>query len=131
MNSTHAAAAPESVYIGRQSVDLRRLDELLPQVLPERGPLYLKIDTQGFEREVLQGSSGLLADVVALQVETSLIPLYAGAPSFTEMVSYVEELGYEIFSFVPGLRDNANARLLQMDAFFVRRARSAKSVAPQ
>jgi hypothetical protein len=120
MNSTHSAAAPESVYIGRQSVELRRLDELLPEVMPERGRLYLKIDTQGFEREVLEGSRELLTDVVALQVETSLTPLYMGAPSFTEMISYVEGLGYEIFSLVPGLRDNANARLLQMDAFFIR-----------
>jgi FkbM family methyltransferase len=128
MNSTHSAAAPESVYIGRRSVALRRLDELLPQVLPTRARLYLKIDTQGFEREVLEGSSGLLADVVALQVETSLTPLYTGAPSFTEMVSYVEGLGYEIFSLVPGLRNNATGRLLQMDAFFVRGSTSRDQV---
>jgi FkbM family methyltransferase len=122
MNAAHLAAAPGSAYVGRQSVELRRLDELVPQLLPAAGALYLKIDTQGYEREVLEGSTGLLRDVVALQVETSLLPLYEGAPSFIEIISYVQGLGYEIFSLVPGLRSVHEGRLLQMDAFFVRRS---------
>jgi FkbM family methyltransferase len=120
MSEMHLAAAPESAYVGRQSVQLRRLDDLVPQLLPEGGGLYLKIDTQGYEREVLEGSTALLPDVMAMQVETSLVPLYNGAPSFTEMIAFIQSMGFEIFSLVPGLRNVRDGRLLQMDAFFVR-----------
>jgi len=80
----------------------------------------LKIDTQGYEREVLKGATGLLGRVASIQVEISLVPLYAGAPTLTEMVSYIEGLGYELFSLVPGFRDARSGRLLQMDGFFIR-----------
>lgn len=120
MEAAHLAAAPESAYVGEQSVELHRLDELAPRLVTQQGGIYLKIDTQGYEREVLEGSTGLLPQVVALQVETSLVPMYAGAPSFTEMIAYIEARGFEIFSLVPGLRNAQEGRLLQMDAFFVR-----------
>jgi len=120
MREAHIAAAPESAYVGLERVSMHRLDELVPQLLPGGGPLYLKIDTQGYEREVLEGSTALLADVLGIQVEVSLVQLYEGAPPFVEMMAYTQSLGFEIFSLVPGLRNLRDGRLLQMDAFFVR-----------
>lgn len=121
MAATHVEAAPDSIYVAKQSIRLERLDELAPTLLPEDGPLYLKIDTQGYEREVLKGATGLLNRLAAIQVEMSLVPLYDGAPTFIEMTTFIEGLGYEMFSLVPGFRNVQNGRLLQVDGFFVRR----------
>jgi hypothetical protein len=103
-------------------VHLETLDELASQFLPPEGPLFLKIDTQGYEMEVLKGSTKLLPRITALQLELSLSPLYDGAPTFTEMVSFVESEGYEMFGIVPGFKDPRIGRLLQLDGFFVRTA---------
>jgi FkbM family methyltransferase len=124
MNAAHLDAAPNSAYVGTQVLQMHRLDDLAAGLLPAAGPVVLKIDTQGYEREVLAGSTALLPRVAALQIEVSLVPLYDGAPSFTEMVSFVERLGFAIFSFVPGLRNQKDGRLLQMDAFFIRESSS-------
>jgi FkbM family methyltransferase len=124
MKAAHLAAAPQSAYVGMQTVQMHRLDELAATLLPPSGTVLLKIDTQGYEREVLEGSTGLLPRVSALQVEVSLVPLYEGAPAFVEMVSRIQGLGYAIFSLVPGLRNVEDGRLLQMDAFFIRESNS-------
>jgi hypothetical protein len=87
--------------------------------LPE-GDLFLKVDTQGYELEVLLGASGLLPRITAMQLELSLIPLYAGAPVMVEMLQYLQSCGYQLFQFVPALRDERSGRLLQAEGFFLR-----------
>lgn len=119
--------APLSNQIDVQLVEIARLDDVLPRVLPSGGDLFLKIDTQGYENEVLLGARGTLARTTALQLELSLTPLYAGAPVMWEMIRNIEERGFELFNLVPGFRDPATGRLLQADGFFVRSLKSADS----
>jgi FkbM family methyltransferase len=120
MNRTLLDAEPLTQYVDKVMVDVMRLDELAPTLVPSAGTMLIKVDTQGFEMEVLKGATGLLSRTLALQLELSLIPLYAGAPTFVEMVSFVESAGFELYSIVPGFRDKRSGRLLQVDGFFVR-----------
>ena len=120
MRRTHLEAAPQSKYIERQTVAVERLDDLAPRMLPSFGRILIKIDTQGYEMEVLKGAEGLLPLTAAIQLELSLVPLYEGAPTFVEMIAYVESKGFELFSIVSGFRDKRIGRLLQADGFFVR-----------
>jgi len=46
----------------------------------------------GYEMEVLKGATGLLGRTVALQLELSLAPLYDGAPTIAEVISFGGDL---------------------------------------
>lgn len=120
MRAAHVAAAPESAYVGTSQVKLMRLDEVCSGLLPSRGGVYLKIDTQGYEKEVLIGAAGIMSRVSAIQMELSLIQLYEGSPTLIEMISFLEQLGFEMFNVAPVFKDPASGRLLQADGFFVR-----------
>jgi FkbM family methyltransferase len=120
MRSMHLEAAPQSKYVEQQTVPVERLDELALQMLPSLGRLLIKVDTQGYEMEVLKGAEGLLQRTAAIQLELSLVPLYEGAPKFVDMIAYVESKGFELFSLVSGFSDRRIGRLLQVDGFFVR-----------
>ncbi len=79
MLAQHANSAPESRYIGSETVPLSRLDSAAAPYLVDAGGVYLKIDTQGFEAVVLAGASEFAATVPSrLQLELSLVPLYEG-----------------------------------------------------
>ncbi|MHB8392425.1 MAG: FkbM family methyltransferase, partial [Acidobacteriaceae bacterium] len=67
MLDAHAAAAPESRYIGSEKVPLRRLDTLAPHYMHPDSVLFIKVDTQGYEDRVLQGASRLLEKAIGLQ----------------------------------------------------------------
>jgi FkbM family methyltransferase len=120
MRREHEEAAPQSTYVDKQTVAVERLDELASRLLPPEGHLMVKIDTQGYEMHVLKGAGGLLHRVVAMQLELSLAPLYEGAPTFLEMVSYMQSIGFEIFNIVPVFKDYRTGRVLQVDGYFVR-----------
>ena len=120
MLETHVQACPESSVVARQTVHVRRLDHVLPGMLEEEARLFLKIDTQGTEDEVLLGSEGVLEAIVGIQVEMSLNPLYAGAPSFGEVLGTVLERGFVPWGFLPGFTDRKSGRMLQVDGVFFR-----------
>lgn len=121
MRSEHVEAAPESAYVRTEVVRMERLDELARKLLNPNQRLMIKIDTQGYELEVLAGATGLLPQTMALQLELSLVPLYEGAPAFVDAVHYMESRGFELFSVAPGFKDRRSGRLLQMDGVFLRR----------
>lgn len=121
MRREHLDAAPESAYVGAQTVQVRRLDDLADGLVPREARLMIKIDTQGYELEVLKGATRLLPRVSAIQLELSLVPLYQGAPAIVDAIGFVESLGFGMFSIVPGFKDKRSGRLLQVDGFFVRR----------
>lgn len=130
MRPEHVDAAPQSRYVDQQTVDVERLDEIAIGLIPASASLLLKIDTQGYEMEVLKGAEGLLHRAVAIQLELSLVPLYDGAPSFLEMISLLESKGYDLFNFVPAFKDKRIGRLLQVDGFFVRRGLDSRRNPP-
>jgi FkbM family methyltransferase len=125
MNATHLSVARKSRYVATETVALERVDDLLPAIFPSAGPIFLKIDTQGYEEEVLKGAAGILSRVVAIQMEISLVPLYQGAPTLVPIVIAMEDRGFHLFQIIPGFRDVTTGQMLQLDGIFVRQLPSA------
>jgi len=121
MLPSHTSAAPESRYVGSETVDLRTLDSVSTELTSDTERIFLKLDVQGFEYEVLQGAEQFLRRIAGLQLELSLVPLYDGEHLFHPMLHDLEERGYEMWSVVPGFVDPDTGRLLQLDAIFFRK----------
>lgn len=121
MLASHVDALPVSGYVGRETVAVRRLDDLLAEKAPDVRRVYLKIDTQGFEDKVIAGSTGALDRIVAMELEVSFTPLYAGQKLFSDLHAFVGGLGFDLAWIEPGFANEATLQLLQADAIFVRR----------
>jgi len=82
----------------RQTVDVRveRLDALLPQLRAEHGFVrpFLKMDTQGFDLEVLAGAGAEARAFCALLSEVSLRRLYADAPTMEQSLAAFRDAGF-------------------------------------
>jgi FkbM family methyltransferase len=118
MLPAHVDAAPESAYVGRETIDTHRLDTVADAVCPPPARLYLKLDVQGFERQVLAGAEATLARVRVLQLEMSLTPLYAGAATFGELHALLEARGLVLFALEPGFARRDSGQLLQVDGLY-------------
>jgi len=120
MLEAHSAAAPQSSYIGTEKVPLRRLDSIAAEYVNERSTLFVKIDTQGYEEQVLRGCVNIIGRATVLQLELTLLPLYAGQKLMQEMLCIVGEMGFELWGVEPVFADRRNGRMLQMDGIFCR-----------
>jgi FkbM family methyltransferase len=120
MLDSHAKAAPDSRYTGVEKVPLRRLDTLAMQYIEEGSRIFLKVDTQGYERQVLEGAPAILRKAEGVALEVSLTPLYRGDHLMPEMVHYMEGIGFDLWGVSPAFVDDLTGRSLQLDALFFR-----------
>lgn len=118
MNTTHSDAAPQSKYIGVVPVPISRLDSVKHAALDGARSILLKVDTQGYEMQVLQGAEELLSRVAGLQLELSRTPLYEGQALFLDIIEWLAQRGFSLWSVVPGFTDPRTGRMLQMDGVF-------------
>ena len=89
--------------IERVSVDVRTLDEVIPEICRDHGVrnVYLKLDTQGFDLEILRGGADVLDSLVGLQLEMSVRQIYDKAPCFQEAIAYLQDNGFIVSQFFP------------------------------
>ena len=113
-------AAPKARYVGEETIEVRRLDAIFDEIVRPADNAMLKIDTQGFEKQVLAGAARSLAAMRLLQVEASLTPLYDGEAPMGELVVELGRLGLRPLSIEEGFQEPATGRLLQVDLIFGR-----------
>lgn len=120
ISDAHIAAAPGSDYVGTEVVPVQTLNDLLPGLLDSGSGAHLKIDTQGYERFVVQGGSEVLDQVSSIEMELSLSPMYEGGWLSHEAFAEMAELGFRPFTVFPFFQDHSTGETFQMDALFVR-----------
>lgn len=101
-----------------EEVPVVRLDDLDLPLESYSGPL-LKIDTQGFDLEVLRGAEGILHQIVAMQFEISMLQLYEGVVGFPNMLAEVDKMGFAVSGLFPVAHD-ARLRAVEFDCVAVR-----------
>ncbi|MGD1237779.1 FkbM family methyltransferase [Mycobacterium seoulense] len=121
MLQTHQDAFPWANYVGTEEVSIHRLDSVAPEILRPTDVTFIKIDVQGFEKQVLVGSKSTLNDrCVGLQLELSFAPLYEGGMLIREALDLAYSLGFTLTGLQPCVTDTRNGRMLQADGIFFR-----------
>jgi FkbM family methyltransferase len=108
---------------GVDKVTVRRLDGLFDQMLNDAGAhnVFLKMDTQGWDLEVLRGADACISRIGAVQSEVPLKAIYRGMPSFIEVITECKRLGFEITGMFPVSRDTNNLAIVEFDCVMARR----------
>ena len=79
----------------------------------------LKIDVQGFEKKVLAGAEASLQKIKIIQLEMSLVPLYQNEWLFHEVLEYLTQKGFQLYSLENGFFNKETGQLLQADGIFI------------
>ncbi|CAN5130510.1 [alpha-L-fucopyranosyl-(1-_3)-alpha-L-rhamnopyranosyl-(1-_3)-2-O-methyl-alpha-L-rhamnopyranosyl] dimycocerosyl phenol-phthiocerol 2'''-O-methyltransferase [soil metagenome] len=118
----------DDVFIARNKVErtvemqCRRLDGMLAELRAAHGFArpFLKMDTQGHDRAVCEGAGGVLDQMLGLQSELAVRPLYHGAPEYRTMIAWLEERGFVPSAFFANNKGHF-PRLVEMDGIFASR----------
>jgi FkbM family methyltransferase len=112
-------ATPGWAPRGEERAPARRLAGLAGELLrPDERP-YLKLDVQGFERQVIEGAGEALERFEGLELELSLLALYEGQTSLPEMLPLLAERGFRPVCLEPILLDD-DGLLMELDGVFAR-----------
>ena len=122
MLPNHLFSAPRSQTIGEQDVELVTVDSEIKRWNAVPGAILLKIDTQGYEEEVLAGAALTLQIVEAVQIELSLVELYQGQKLYSYFLDFFTKRDFQLYDVIPGFFNPQTGQLLQLDAVFVKKS---------
>ena len=113
-------AAPYSAFVGTEEVSVQRFDDVFARhhCLADRP--FLKIDVQGYERQVLAGSEDFCNTCWAYSWRSALCRFTKACATFGEVLSLLELHGFRLMSFEPVFADKSTGQLLQVDGVFMR-----------
>ena len=115
---SHLEIAPEAVFIQNEIIRINKIDTIINKYSVGNDVIFLKIDTQGYEKNVIEGAKESMNKIIGIQLEMSLIPLYKGETLFPSMLSYMKDIGFELYSIENGFFDLDTGQLLQVDGIF-------------
>jgi FkbM family methyltransferase len=118
-----AANIGGSNLLKSELVSIKTLDSILGSIVDDiiEPKVFLKLDTQGHDLEVMKGATQSIAFLSALQSELSVVPLYEGMPDYLEALRFFRNVGFSPTGFFPVVHDRTTGHVLEFDAVFTRR----------
>ncbi|MGW1866184.1 FkbM family methyltransferase [Streptomyces mauvecolor] len=112
---------PRTVHTGKAIVETRRLDELWEQFVAPGERVFLHLDVQGYEAQVLGGVGRFADEICGVRMGAPLVPLFAGGKLFDDLLALArDQLGLTLMSLAPGLTDPGDGRMLRCDVILLR-----------
>jgi len=116
----HTSVQPQSMYIDKEEVKITSLDTIYSQYINAGKKYFVKIDTQGFEWNVLNGAENFLDGAKGVLCEMSLAPLYEDQHLWLDIINRLESAGFTLWAIQPGFTNPLNGKALQLDGLFFR-----------
>lgn len=119
ISKEHLQAKENSNYINRYKVVIKKLDTYIKENDLIDDNIFLKINTQGTEFDVLTGVDLNLNKIRGIICELTLTELYVGQKLWVETIKYLEKKNFEIWFLEKGFQNNKNKKILQIDSVFI------------
>lgn len=107
-----------------EDVTVKALDDIYNDIASrtaiESPRIFLKMDTQGFDCEVIKGAISTLKGISGLQSELSILPIYENMPTYLESLRLFKTHDFEITAFYPISRDSKTLQLIEMDCILTK-----------
>lgn len=83
-----------SNILERRKITVKRLDDICNSEVI--GPAILKIDTEGYELEVLSGAPEIVKKCDYIICETSIVQRFEGSYEFEDMIKFMDSNGFKV-----------------------------------
>ncbi len=112
----------QSEVIAQETVRISRIDSLQGEYFDSSESIMLKVDTQGFEKEVLAGAQESLKYIKGIKIEIPIQPVYQNVNlRVLEMFNYMDERGYVCVSLSEIGVNHDTGIVQEVDGIFVRK----------
>lgn len=109
-----------NAYTHHEETAVERLDALLPDLARPDDIIHLKLDTQGYERFVIEGAEGVLDRIASVQMEVAVTPMYEGEMVMHEAIALMHGKGYLLIDVAHAFKDPRSGEATHFDLLFRR-----------
>lgn len=105
---------------GSEIVKVDTLEQFIKRNGFSKRRILLKMDTQGYDLEVMKGGPNSLSNVLAIQSEISFNPLYENMPTHLESLKAFGGYGFSVADMYP-VTKTEDLSVIEMDCIFVKK----------
>ena len=121
MLKSHSDDENNSVYIGSENVLIITLDSIFNSYVKKNSNCFIKIDTQGYEWQILNGAKKSLKKAKGIICELSLVHLYKGQFLYKDIITRLEKEGFVLWSLIRGFTSESTGQTMQLDGVFLKK----------
>ena len=115
----HKQAAPNVTFISKEKVKIFKLSKILET--NKHKNIFVKIDTQGYEYEVLKSINKKDFDrIYAFEIETNLVSTYKNSVLIEDIIKFLRHKGFKPLRIENGFGVPNFGQQLQVDILFVK-----------
>jgi FkbM family methyltransferase len=119
INTVTIQSFEAAAYVSRETVSMRRLDDVVPECIPAGASFAIKMDVQGFERHVLEGAREALSRAEIVEVELCPVELYKEQWLLDDIMRDLRGQGY-VLGAIDNIFFQEDGRSLAFNGLFVR-----------
>jgi len=120
MSDLHKENYPHTAGSETVKVDVKTLDEVFENIDLKKN-IFIKMDVQGFEDEVIKGGLEAIRKAKVLVIECSLQSTYEGEPMFDGIYDLVRSIGFDYRGSIKQSIRKDDQSFLQADCVFMKK----------
>ena len=115
---TPRSAAVEHVI----SVNVKGLDSIFEDLIHsiEAPKVFMKMDTQGYDIEVVRGAGVFIQNILGIQSEISVKPIYKNMPCYLDALRYYESCGFQLINLFSAYQNKKYGNIIEYDCLMAR-----------
>lgn len=119
LDDYHKYGAPHVKYTGKEKVKIAKLSKILRTNVHKK--IFVKIDTQGYEFEVLKSiNENNFDNIYAFEIEANLVSTYKKSILIEDLIKFLRKKGYQPLRIENGFGMPNFGQQLQVDILFVK-----------
>ena len=118
LTKLHSENHVEAKYSHQEEVECDSLDNLVSHYLKDEKNLMLKVDVQGTEMDVLKSAINNIKKFKLVQIELSLHKMYEKQVLWKEIIAFMNDCNFDIWTIYPGYKKKSIGQLYQFDVIF-------------
>lgn len=103
---------------GSETIQLQRLEDWLASRTVHLPATCLKLDVQGYEKEILLGAGELISSFGAIIVELAICPSYQTQPYAEDLIAFLRTRGFDLWVTRRGTWTPHGQREMECDGLF-------------
>ncbi len=105
-------------FIGNATIQIQRLADWIPPININWDKTCLKIDTQGYDMQVLEGSEPILQSLQAIISELAINKSYIGQPYAEEIIAFLRQRNFDLWTTRRGTWTPHGFQEIECDGLF-------------
>ena len=118
LTKLHSENHVEAKYSHQEEVECDSLDNLVSHYLKDEKNLMIKVDVQGTEMDVLKSALNNIKKFKLVQIELSLHKMYEQQVLWKEIIAFMNDCNFDIWTIYPGYKKKSIGQLYQFDVIF-------------